>query len=104
MVRLLRRCPLTVTALTVLVIGIGSTAIFSIAYAVLLRPLPYPTHSAWSSGGIQRAGIAAELRRLRQRATSFDIAFTDRCRDRHQRATPATARSRSVTVNFLGRV
>ena len=33
----------TVTALTLLVLGIGSTtAIFSIAHAVLVRPLPYP--------------------------------------------------------------
>ena len=42
--RLLRRSPrFTLTALTVLVLGIGSTtAIFSVAYAVLVRPLPYP--------------------------------------------------------------
>ena len=41
--RLLRRSPrFTFTALTVLVLGIGSTtAIFSVAYAVLVRPLPY---------------------------------------------------------------
>jgi putative ABC transport system permease protein len=43
-VRVLRRSPrFTLTALTLLVLGIGSTtAIFSIGYEVLVRPLPYP--------------------------------------------------------------
>jgi len=42
--RVLRRSPLfTATALALLVLGIGSTtAILSVAYAVLVRPLPYP--------------------------------------------------------------
>ena len=64
-----------VTALTLLVLGIGSTtAIFSIAYAVLVRPLPYPDAErlvflAEKEGG----GIAwPNFEDWQRRATSFD--------------------------------
>src|SRR4029453_11156311 len=75
-VRMLRRSlRFTVTALTLLVLGIGSTtAILSIAYAVLVRPLPYP--------GAERLVFVAEkdgagvvwpnFEDWRRRATSFD--------------------------------
>ena len=74
--RLLRRSPrFTVTALTVLVLGIGSTtAIFSIAYAVLVRPLQYadPERLVFLAEH-QGSGIAwPNFDDWRQRATSFD--------------------------------
>ena len=78
--RLLRRSPrFTVTALTVLVLGIGSTtAIFSIAYAVLVRPLPYadPERLVFlaehqgpaSRGRTSRTGASAPRRSTASRA------------------------------------
>jgi hypothetical protein len=74
--RLLRRSPrFTATALTVLVLGIGSTtAIFSITYAVLGRPLPYaqPERLVFLAER-EGSGIAwPNFDDWRQRATSFD--------------------------------
>jgi putative ABC transport system permease protein len=74
--RVLGRSPrFTITALTLLIMGIGSaTAIFSIAYAVLVRPLPYPDPDrlvflAEKNG----SGIAwPNFADWRERATSFD--------------------------------
>jgi len=74
--RMLRRSPrFTLTALTLLVLGIGSTtAIFSIAHAVLLRPLPYhePDRLVFLAerGG---SGVAwPNFQDWQRRATSFD--------------------------------
>jgi len=105
--RLWRRSPrFTLTALTVLVLGIGSTtAIFSIAYAVLLRPLPYaePERLVFLAEH-QGSGIAwPNLEDWRQRATSFeeiagslsDAVFVT------SGQLPQRLDSRSVTVNFF---
>ena len=105
--RLLRRSPrFTATALTVLVLGIGSTtAIFSMAYAVLLRPLPYADAErlvflSESAGG----GISwPNFEDWRRRATSFeglaaslaDAVVTTGGQD------PRRFPSRSVTANFF---
>ena len=74
--RLLRRSPrFTLTALTVLVLGIGSTtAIFSVAYAVLVRPLPYvDAERLVFLSEHQNSGIAwPNFDDWRRRATLFD--------------------------------
>ena len=105
--RLWRRSPrFTVTALTVLVLGVGSTtAIFSIAYAVLLRPLPHaePERLVFLAEH-QGSGIAwPNFDDWRQRATSFagiasslaDGVFVT------GGDLPQRLDSRSVTVNFF---
>ena len=105
--RLLRRSPrFTVTALSVLVLGIGSTtAIFSVAYAVLVRPLPYadPGRLVFLAEH-QGSGIAwPNFDDWRQRATSFegiasslaDAVFVT------SGQLPQRLDSRSVTANFF---
>ena len=52
----------TVTSLLTLAVGIGATtAIFSVVYSVLIKPLPYPN--------------ADELVRIRHPQTSVDVNF-----------------------------
>ena len=106
--RLLRRSPrFTLTALTVLVLGIGSTtAIFSVAYAVLLRPLPYPDAERLVFVAEHKgSGIAwPNYDDWRRRAASFDglagsladaVIVTGG-------QLPRRLDSRSVTANFFG--
>src|SRR5688572_28931269 len=74
--RVLRRSPrFTLTALTLLVLGIGSTtAIFSIAHAVLVRPLPYPDAGRLVFlAGYEGAGVVWQnFDGWRSRARSFE--------------------------------
>ena len=106
-VRVMRRSPrFTVIALTLLVLGIGSTtAIFSIAYAVLVRPLPYPgaerlVYVAGKDGG----GIVwATFEDWRHRATSFDDLASSLADAVIVTSGPVPRRieSRSVTSGFF---
>ena len=105
--RLLRRSPrFTVTALTVLILGIGSTtAIFSIAYAVLVRPLPYAEADRLVFlAEHQGSGIAwPNFDDWRQRATSFD-GLASSLADAvivTSGQLPQRLDSRSVTSNFF---
>jgi putative ABC transport system permease protein len=105
--RLLRRSPrFTVTALTVLVLGIGSTtAIFSIAYAVLVRPLPYANAERLVFLADQGGFVLAwpDFDDWRRRAASFDgIAgsLADAAIVTGGQL-PQRLDSRSVTANFF---
>ena len=104
----LRRSPrFTVTALTVLVLGIGSTtAIFSIAYAVLVRPLPYADADRLVFLAEQRAsGIAwPNFDDWRSAPRSFDglaSSLADAVIVTGGQL-PRRLDSRSVTVDFFG--
>jgi len=107
-VRVLWRSPrFTVTALTVLVLGIGSTtAIFSIAHAVLVRPLPYTdAHRLVFLAEHAGSGIAwPNFDDWRRRATSFEgvASSLDDAVIVTGGQLPKRFDSRSVTANFFG--
>src|SRR5882762_2066387 len=85
-VRLLWRSPgFTIVALVALALGIGATtAIFSVVYATLLAPLPFPPEQlvmVWSRiQGFRNPTAAAGFMDWRKQATVFqDLnAWTDR--------------------------
>jgi predicted permease len=105
--RTLRRTPrFTVTALTLLVLAIGSTtAIYSIGYAVLVRPLPYPAaERLMFLAGEAGAGIIwPNFEEWRRRATSFDGVASSLADAVIVTSGPLPRRfeSRSVTSNFF---
>ena len=106
--RVLRRSPrFTVTALTLLVLGIGSTtAIVSIAYAVLVRPLPFPDAGRLVFVAEQQgSGVAwPNFEDWQRRATSFEGLAGTLADAVVVTSGPDPRRflSRSVTSNFFG--
>jgi predicted permease len=105
--RVLRRSPrFTVTALLLLVLGIGSTtAIFSIAHAVLVRPLPYPdAERLVFLAGYEGAGVVWQnFEGWRSRARSFEGLAGSLADAVIVTSGPIPRRfeSRSVTSNFF---
>jgi putative ABC transport system permease protein len=106
-VRSLWRAPrFTFLALTLLVLSIGAaTAIFSVAYTVLVRPLPYPDAERLvflaESGG---SGIAwPNFEDWRRRATSFEglACSLGDALNLTGRGTPRRLETRSVSSNFF---
>jgi putative ABC transport system permease protein len=96
----------TLTALTVLVLGIGATtAIISIAYAVLVRPLPYANAERLVFLAEQGGFVLAwpDFDDWRRRATSFDgmaASLADAVIVTGDQL-PRRFNSRSVTANFF---
>jgi predicted permease len=113
--RLLRRDPVfTVTALATLALGIGlNTAIFSVAYGVLWRPLPYPSadrlvmiQSTQRTGrGIRTFSTWAPrtYEAMRARVTAFDDLAAYNSIDAHLtgRGEPLTLHALEVSPNFF---
>jgi putative ABC transport system permease protein len=106
-VRALWRTPgFTLTALTLLVLGIGAaTAILSIAYTVLLRPLPYPNADrlVYLSEKGPRGIPWPDYLDVRARATSFEGLAGSLVDAPNLTSTDTVRRveARSVTWNFF---
>jgi len=113
--RLMRRNPaFTVTALATLALGVGlNTAVFSVAYGVLWRPLPYPNpdrliivSSAQQTGaGVKTFSTWAPVtyEALRPRATTLaDLAaYTSIDAQLSGRGEPMQVRALDVSPNFF---
>src|SRR5688500_18048499 len=113
--RLIRREPaFTVTALATLALGIGlNTAIFSVAYGVLWRPLPYPNPDRLiivSSAQQTETGVRTfstwppvTYEGLRQRVTTLDhlAAYTSIDVQLTGRGEPLQLPALNVSPNFL---
>ena len=105
--RMLRRSPrFTAAALTLLILGIGSTtAIFSIAHDVLVRPLPYPDAGRLVFlSGYEGAGVVwPNFEGWRNRARSFEGLASSLADAVIVTSGPIPRRfqSRSVTSNFF---
>ncbi len=113
--RLIRRDPaFTFTALATLALGIGlNTAIFSVAYGVLWRPLPYPNPDRLimlSSAQATERGVKTfstwapvTYEALRARLTTFDqlAAYTSIDAQLTGRDEPLQVRALEVSPNFF---
>jgi putative ABC transport system permease protein len=113
--RLLRRDPtFTVAALATLALGIGlNTAIFSVAYGVLWRPLPYPaadrlimiSSAQQTATGIKEFGTWAPLsyEGLRARATALEslAAYSSIDGELTGRGEPLQVPALDVSPNFF---
>jgi putative ABC transport system permease protein len=113
--RLMRREPaFTLTAVTTLALGIGlTTAIFSVAYGVLWRPLPYPdpdrliviSSAQQSATGVKAFGTWAPVtyEGLRQRVTMLDhlAAYSSIDAELTGRGEPLSVPALAVSSNFF---
>jgi putative ABC transport system permease protein len=113
--RLMRRAPeFTFTALATLALGIGlNTAIFSVAYGVLWRPLPYPhpdrlvvvTSAQQTERGVKTFSTWAPFtyEALRQRVTALDqlAAYSSTDAQLTERGEPLQLHALDVSPNFF---
>src|SRR5215475_14921823 len=113
--RLMRREPaFTLAALTTLALGIGlNTAIFSVAYGVLWRPLPYPnpdrlvifSSAQQTERGVKTFSTWAPLtyEALRPRVTTLDhlAAYTSIDAQLTGRGEPLQLHALDVSPNFF---